>query len=87
LTVYYRLLPLVLPLYAEGLRAEPWHDTSDIKDYPWAGPLEEASAEICAELSAVMSRKGIEQKGTNVWAAAAREDAMAYGPDWVCSLL
>jgi hypothetical protein len=30
-----------------------------------------------------MSRKGIEKQGTNVWAAAARDDALAYGPDWV----
>ncbi|CAM9544676.1 unnamed protein product, partial [Chrysoparadoxa australica] len=65
--------------YMEGLSATPWHD---IAEYDWAKGLEDRAPEIIDELMAAGKRKDLPQKGTNVWAPAAREDAMAYGPDW-----
>ncbi|CAM9402408.1 unnamed protein product [Phaeothamnion confervicola] len=65
--------------YIEGLTADPWHDT---EAYSWALGLEENWKTIAIELSNAMKKKNLAQRGNNVWAAAAREEAMAYGPDW-----
>eukprot|EP00611_Tribonema_gayanum_P007205 TRINITY_DN1652_c4_g1_i1.p1 TRINITY_DN1652_c4_g1~~TRINITY_DN1652_c4_g1_i1.p1 ORF type:complete len:379 (+),score=109.18 TRINITY_DN1652_c4_g1_i1:53-1138(+) len=68
--------------YMEGLFAEPWHDAADGNMYPWAAKLEQQAGVIASELKAVMAKKGVEKQGTNIWSVAARDDALAYGPDW-----
>uniref|UniRef100_A0A7S1XNR8 Aspartyl/asparaginy/proline hydroxylase domain-containing protein n=1 Tax=Phaeomonas parva TaxID=124430 RepID=A0A7S1XNR8_9STRA len=68
--------------YLEGLTAKPWWDTSEFK---WCQRLEENADIIAEELRQALSDEGakkLEAEGTNIWASAVDEGALAYGPDW-----
>lgn len=65
--------------YVEGLDALPFHEVSM---HPWVARLEENWEEIAGELAQVQADPETARRGTNVWVAAARQEATAYGPDW-----
>lgn len=65
--------------YIDGLASAPFLET---EDFPWAVRLEKQWEAIAQELKDVTAGKELAQRGTNVWVAAARDEATAYGPDW-----
>eukprot|EP00612_Vaucheria_litorea_P002585 CAMPEP_0171459204 /NCGR_PEP_ID=MMETSP0945-20130129/4582_1 /TAXON_ID=109269 /ORGANISM="Vaucheria litorea, Strain CCMP2940" /LENGTH=266 /DNA_ID=CAMNT_0011985177 /DNA_START=205 /DNA_END=1002 /DNA_ORIENTATION=- len=68
--------------YIDGLFSEPWHDPSNKKLYPWVEKLVSESENIAKELKQVLKVMEKMEMGDNVWSVAAREEALAYGPDW-----
>lgn len=67
--------------YIEGLDSVPFYNDFD-GNFGWVKHLETNWETIAEELSAVTSRKGIEEEGNNIWAPPVVEAANAYGPDW-----
>ncbi|CEG00908.1 Aspartyl/Asparaginyl beta-hydroxylase [Ostreococcus tauri] len=67
--------------YIEGLSAKPFHDVSDL-DYEWLRGLERDYPVILDELVSALTNPQLSTFGNRIWAAAAREEAVAYGPDW-----
>ncbi|GAB4817195.1 hypothetical protein N2152v2_004241 [Parachlorella kessleri] len=68
--------------YIEGLSAEPFPDVHS-GAYPWLEAVEAAAADIWQEFQQVTSDpEGLAARGNSIWVAAARDEALAYGPDW-----
>jgi hypothetical protein len=67
--------------FIAGLEARPFHFKSS-PDYLWMENLEREYIVILQELQAAISNPELERLGNYVWAPAAREEAIAYGPDW-----
>lgn len=67
--------------YIEGLTAEPFHDVGSTH-YAWMRQLEREHLIIRDELTRALSNPQLSSIGNRIWAAAAREEAIAYGPDW-----
>jgi len=67
--------------YISGLEARPFHDT-DSPDFLWMKKLEKDYEVILGELQGAVTNTDIEKQGNYIWAPAAREEAIAYGPDW-----
>jgi Aspartyl/Asparaginyl beta-hydroxylase len=67
--------------YVAGLSDVPF---LDLAAFPWAAALSARAGEIRAELEEAMrgGEEKLRERGTNVWVAAAREEALGYGPDW-----
>jgi aspartyl/asparaginyl beta-hydroxylase (cupin superfamily) len=65
--------------FIEDLDAKPFHDTAE---FPWVKYLEDNWVTIADELKRVEGDPVTLEKGTNVWVAAARQEATSYGPDW-----
>lgn len=65
--------------YIQGLSSAPFLETSH---FPWAVRLENEWEAIARELREVTSGSELKRRGTNIWVAAARQEATAYGPDW-----
>jgi len=67
--------------YIANLTAEPFYDLN-AEHFSWMRELESHSSTIRAELSNALSDPDLPELGNHIWAAAAREEAIAYGPDW-----
>lgn len=67
--------------YIEGLTAVPFHDV-DSAHFAWMRQLERDYLVIRDELTHALSNPQLSNIGNRIWAAAAREEAVAYGPDW-----
>lgn len=70
--------------YIEGLSARPWLEVDAAKGeagHAWAAALQPHWQAIAAEVQSASAR-GVERKGSNVWAPAARADGAAYGAEW-----
>ena len=69
--------------YVEGLAAMPFHDVKRGEPYEWMRELERNHETILEELrNGLNDSDGLEKKGNKIWVPAAREDAIAYGPNW-----
>ena len=68
--------------FMEGLAAEPFPDLEG-KGYEWLKDVEDQAGVIMKEFQAAMKDPGsMMVVGNRVWAKAAREEAVAYGPNW-----
>jgi len=68
--------------YVAGLSAVPFPDVHS-GAYPWLEEVERQAAVIQEEFKAAMAApESLQSKGNRVWVAAAREDAVEYGPNW-----
>lgn len=67
--------------YIEGLFADPFPDLHS-GHYPWLEAVERQAPIIQEEFAAAMADAAKLAKGNNVWVPAARDDALAYGPEW-----
>jgi len=67
--------------YIAGLTAEPFHDL-DAEHFLWMRNLEKNSSVIRDEIADALKNTELSTLGNHIWAAAAREEAIAYGPDW-----
>jgi hypothetical protein len=67
--------------YISDLQARPLHDTNN-PDFLWMKKLEKEYEVILGELQAAVANTDIQKQGNYIWAPAAREEAIAYGPDW-----
>ena len=67
--------------YITGLSAEPFHDVSS-PHFTWMMRLEEEYSIIRDELNSALLNPRLTTLGNHIWASAAREEAIAYGPDW-----
>jgi len=64
-----------------GLKAEPFHDVHSGR-FEWLEKLESAHEAIYEELERAVRNPDLERLGNSIWSRAAREEAVAYGPDW-----
>jgi hypothetical protein len=64
-----------------GLEAEPFHDVHNGR-FKWLEKLETEHKAIHEELKSAISNPDLERLGNSIWSRAAREEAVAYGPDW-----
>ena len=65
-----------------GLSAHPFPDITS-PGYEWLLAVQEAAPAIQEEFTRVTSDAArLEERGSNVWVPAARDDAQSYGPDW-----
>ncbi|GBF90136.1 hypothetical protein Rsub_03269 [Raphidocelis subcapitata] len=61
----------------------PFPDPASDPGYSWLLEVEAAADQIIEEFEAAMANPAaLEAAGNSVWVPAAREDALAYGPDW-----
>lgn len=67
--------------YITGLSAEPFHDVTS-PQFTWMMRLEEEYSIIRDELNSALLNPRLTTLGNHIWAPAAREEAIAYGPDW-----
>ena len=67
--------------FIEDLSANPYHDVNS-GQYEWLETLEENYEDIRHELSAALVNPELQNLGNSIWVPAAREDAVAYGPNW-----
>lgn len=68
--------------FMEGLTAEPFPDIEE-KGYEWLKDVEHHADVIRKEFQAAMKDPGsMLVVGNKVWAKAAREEAVSYGPNW-----
>lgn len=68
--------------YIAGLSAIPFPEVHS-GAYPWLVQLEAHSHIIQKEFTEAMTDgEGLQSKGNRVWVPAAREEAIAYGPNW-----
>lgn len=69
--------------YVEGLTAVAFPDVHG-GAYPWLQAVEASAATIIEEFERVAlgDAARVAAKGSNVWVPAARDEAVAYGPDW-----
>lgn len=68
--------------FMEGLTAEPFPDIEE-KGYEWLKDVEDHADVIRKEFQAAMKDPGsMLVVGNRVWAKAAREEAVSYGPNW-----
>ncbi|KAK4530120.1 hypothetical protein CCYA_CCYA03G0977 [Cyanidiococcus yangmingshanensis] len=66
--------------YIRGIRSAKFFDCAE---FPWVASFEKNWETIRDELWHWESRRQeLEQRGSRVWAKAARAEAVAYGPDW-----
>jgi|Transcript_3122 hypothetical protein len=67
--------------YIEGLNAIPYHDVYN-GNFIWMEILEREHERIQRELEGALANPELATLGNSVWAPAAREEAIAYGPNW-----
>lgn len=67
--------------YIAGLSATPFHKVSD-SSYKWMQKLEDKHNIIKEELTRALLNPELSTIGNQIWVVAAREEAVAYGPDW-----
>jgi len=67
--------------YIDGLSAIPYHDVHN-GQFSWLERLEEESERIKCELKLALANHELSTLGNSIWAPAARDDAVAYGPNW-----
>ena len=67
--------------YIDGLSAIPYHDIHN-GQFAWLEKLEQASGEIQQEFKLALTNPVLSEIGNSIWSPAAREDAIAYGPNW-----
>lgn len=67
--------------YISGLSANPYHDVHS-GAFQWLEDLEANSEKIRDELQAALMNPDIDKLGNSIWVPAARDDAVAYGPNW-----
>lgn len=67
--------------YIDGLSAIPYHDVHN-GQFTWLEKLEHESERIKCELNLALANPELSSMGNSIWAPAARDDAVAYGPNW-----
>jgi hypothetical protein len=67
--------------YIYGLSAEPFHNVHDGR-FSWIEELETKYKIIHEELESAIKNPELDRLGNSIWSHAAREEAVAYGPDW-----
>jgi len=67
--------------YIENLLAIPYHDVYN-GQFTWMEKLENNYGQIQQEFQLALQNPELETSGNSIWVPAARDDAVAYGPNW-----